>query len=201
MIENIEGVFRFVAEKFNIIDVFNVNTGFYRITDKSVQFSSGVACENIESIAQEQIQLGNISGFYLDTTHLSIKEFNAGIGLHERFLPFNDEDPNDLAEVIALHELAHLIEQQKLVKELGIELTECDNAIGVKIEEHISLWYPDLVHNKEFVAILNYLIRLVYPINLAHKLRIALSLTLVDIENGILNDEVDETFYNCNDIN
>lgn len=201
MIENIEGIFRFVAEKFNILNVFNDNTGFYRIRDKAVEFCSGIACEKLEIIAQEQIKLGEISGFYIDTTHLDINNFNAGIGLHERFVPFNVEDPNELAEMIALHELAHLIEQQKLVTILGIELTECDNAIGNKIEEHISLWYPDLVHNREFVAILNYLIRTVYPMNSAHKLRIALSLTLVDIENDILNDDRDETFYNCNDIN
>ncbi|HLP37049.1 hypothetical protein [Lacibacter sp.] len=197
MIENVEGVFRCVAEKFNVPDILNVNTGFYKISGSEIQFVSGIRNEELDTIAKGQIKFGEVFGFYLDNTHLETTEFNAGIGLHVKFLPFNDEDPDELAEMIALHELAHLIEQQKLTNQLNIELEECDQAIGNKVEIHLNNWNPDLGHNQEFVAILNYLIRREYPMDYAHKLRVALSLTLADIESDIVNEEEDESYYDC----
>lgn len=200
MIENVERVFRCVAEKFNVLDVFNFNTGFYQISRTEIQFISGIRSKEIETVANQHIVFGEVSGFYVDTTHLNTTEFNAGIGLHVKFLPFNDEDPNELAEMIALHELAHLIEQQKLTNQLRIELEDCDLYIGKKIENHITKWREDIVHNQEFVAILNCLIRREYPNNYAHKLRVALSLTLYDVENDIVADGRDESFYDCRKI-
>jgi hypothetical protein len=201
MIENIEGLFRYVAEKFNIIDVFNINTGFYQILGTEIQYISGIRNEELEAVAKSQIKLGEVSGFYLDTKYLNSTEFNAGIGLHLKFLPFNEEDPNELAEMIAIHELAHLIDQQNLSKQLSIELDECDLAIGGKVERHIKNWNDDKVHNQDFVAILNNLIRKKYPNDYAHKLRVSLSLTLIDVESDIANQEKDESFYDCRSLN
>lgn len=201
MIEDTEGIFRCVAEKFNILEVFKANTGFYQISGGDIQFVSGNRNEALEAIAKDQIKDGDVSGFYLDTTHQNALEFNAGIGLHSKFLPFKDENPNELAEMITLHELAHLIEQQKLTAQLGIQLEECDRAIGFKIETHIREWNDDLVHNQEFVAILNFLIQKKYPKDYTHKLRVALSLTLIDIEDSIVNGELDESYYDCRLIN
>jgi hypothetical protein len=202
MIEDVAGVFRYVAEKFEILDVFNANTAFYQISGAEIQFISGIRNEALEAVAKSQIKCGKVYGFYLDTTHLDIIEFNAGIGLHTKFLPFNNEDDtNELAEMIALHELSHLIEQQKLTKQLGLKLEECDLAIGVKVEKHITKWGNDLVHNQEFVAILNCLIRREYPMDYKHKLRVALSLTLIDIEGYIVSGEVDESYYDCRNVN
>lgn len=201
MIETVEGIYRYIAEKFNLDDLFNENTGFYIILETEVEFESGVQNVELEEKIQQQISQGGAYGFYLDTTHLEIDELIVSIGLQEQFVPYDENNPDEFSEMISLHELAHLIEMQGLSGQLGIELSECDFAIGDKIQQHLNRWDTDLVHNREFVAILNHLIRREYPDNYTHKLRVAMSRTVIDIENDILEGDTDEDYYDCEIIN
>ena len=100
--------------------------------------------------------------------------------------------------MIVLHELAHLIDQQNLIDELDIVLNDCDFSIGDNISLRAERVDEDLTHNKVFGAILNNLIqRENRGDTAAYLLRLAMSKTLIDIEEAIVNNEMDEGFYRC----
>jgi len=100
--------------------------------------------------------------------------------------------------MIVLHELVHLIEQKRLSASIALDLSECDILLGKKIENHIKKTSDDLVHNTNFVAILHHLIvNRTLNDNPTHLLRLAMSKTLLDIEEAILNEECAEDFYQC----
>ena len=201
MIEDIETIFRVVASKFNLPDVFLKHTGFYKIKDAEIEYTSGLQNDILEDIARQETSRGGAYGFYLDTKYLEVEELIAALGLQRNLIPYDETSPNELAEMIVLHEITHLIDMQDLKNNVGIELTECDIAIGEKIEKHLNKYDTDIVHTKEFVGILNNLIKRVYPDEYVHKLRVAMSKTVIDIESDI-QEGADEDFYDCeNELN
>lgn len=188
-------VYRFVAEKYGIESILGDNIGYYIIEEESSVFESGDRKQELENIINTQ-DVSNVYGFCFDSEHVEgIDEGFVALGLKKE-LALDSE--YELTEMIALHELAHLIEKLNLWDDLELKFDECDEILANKIVNHLDKWGGDILgHNLEFIKILNSLIKKVNANNSQHFMRIAMSKTLLDIENAIISKEIDEQYYGC----
>ena len=196
----VEQLYRAIALNYGIQSILaNANVNFYNIIN-------GEAILEQEDILNPQLDAiviantdSSVFAFYVDSLHFKNPEENLtfALAIRENLLPGALGYNALFTEMIALHELAHLIEQQNLVDQLGIILNDCDRAIGTLIEQRAARIEQDLTHNNEFGAILHHLIQRQNPTNSQRSLRLAMSQTLLDIEQAILDGEIDENFYQC----
>lgn len=196
----VEQLYRAIALNYGIQSILaNANVNFYNIIN-------GEAILEQEDILNPQLHAiviantdSSVFAFYVDSLHFKNPEENLtfALAIRENLLPGALGYKALFTEMIALHELAHLIEQQNLVDQLGIILNDCDRTIGRLIEQRAARIEQDLTHNNEFGAILHHLIQRQNPTNSQRSLRLAMSQTLLDIEQAILDGEIDENFYQC----
>lgn len=198
----VKQLYRAIASKYDVELVFsNPNVNFYRIVD-------GIAIPEQQPILNMQLHNAilestgkNVYAFYADSSNLQASEDNLtfafGLGIRENLLPNDMNSITLFTEMIVLHELAHLIDQQNLIDQLGIVLNDCDKKIGFFIAERAAYIDEDLTHNNVFGAILNHLIYRNNQIDPHYSLRLAMSKTLLDIEQAIIDNEIDDSVYQC----
>ncbi|WET03928.1 hypothetical protein P0R33_06215 [Flavobacterium sp. YJ01] len=196
----VEKLYRAVASRYGIETILDTpNVSFYAIASgESILEQQQILNQALHEIVVKNTN-SEVFAFYVDNSTFKIPTENLffTLGIRKDMLPKTLEDIPLFTEMIVLHELSHLIEQQNLGGQLEIELNDCDKAIGLKIEKRAASMQEDLTHNNQFGAILSNLIRRQNQNNPQNALRAAMSKTLQDIEDAILNGEIDESFYQC----
>ncbi|MNL05883.1 hypothetical protein D3C87_1264990 [compost metagenome] len=196
----VEKLYRAVASRYGIETILDTpHVSFYAIASgKAILEQEQILNQALHEIVVKNTD-SEVFAFYVDTLNFTIPAENLAfaLGIKKDMLPQTLEDIPLLTEMIVLHELAHLIEQQNLAGQLEIELNDCDKVIGLKIEKRAASMQQDLTHNNQFGAILSNLVRRQNQNNPQSSLRAAMSKTLQDIEDAILNGEIDESFYQC----
>ena len=196
----VEKLYRAVASRYGIETILDTpNVSFYAIASgKAILEQEQILNQALHEIVVKNTD-SKVFAFYVDNSTFKTPTENLffALGIRKNMLPKTLEHIPLLTEMIVLHELAHLIEQQNLGGQLEIELNDCDKAIGLKIETRAASTQEDLTHNNQFGAILSNLIRRQNQSNPQNSLRAAMSKTLQDIEDAILNGEIDESFYQC----
>lgn len=196
----VEKLYRAVASRYGIETILDTpNVSFYAIASgKAILEQEEILNQALHEIVVKNTD-SKVFAFYVDNSTFKTPAENLffALGIRKNMLPKTLEHILLLTEMIVLHELAHLIEQQNLGGQLEIELNDCDKAIGLKIETRAASMQEDLTHNNQFGAILSNLIRRQNQSNPQNSLRAAMSKTLQDIEDAILNGEIDENFYQC----
>jgi hypothetical protein len=190
-----------------VANLYGISELFDYVTERNIGISYYIVNEKNEAIRQDgegnsegekimKINLGSdTQGSYLDNQ--KIENYSG-----ENFILLSLRNSlvgrsiSVFAEMIVIHELAHLIDQQDLTGILNIQETDCDLIIGGRIQEEADLTadkqgvFIDLVHNQKFGAILNCLIRRRYNHLAPQFVQIAMSRTLPE-----KNDDID--FYSC----
>jgi hypothetical protein len=183
---NSKELFLYIANKYNLQQIFKDDLlgmmSFYSFNEKSVTRDSGLEKPLFES----NIKLHeNLFGIYSCSNKVKEGEPNTIIlGIKDSLIPNIDNEPSELCEMIALHEICHYIDWQKLTKVIPITLTDCDKKIGIKFDkliiEEADVYgtFDDPDHNASFGSILYNLIKSQYPNDVAAKMQIAVSKTL-----------------------
>ena len=197
----LQDIFDFVARLYGIQTIFehaaenDIEISYY-VINKSNELILAAGNELGESIVPQNIG-PNIQGLYQDNQRRPNCKGTKYIllSLRENLLPKGNEMVSLFVEMMIIHELAHFIDQQDLLKLCGIQLTDCDLLIGKRIENEAqvvadrTLAFPDSFHNQRFGAILNHLISLRYEVMSPEFIRKSMSRTLID--------PPDIGFYRC----
>lgn len=193
---DVQQVYRHVSQLYDVDSIWkfineqNIDLSFYHINeDNHVILEQGNGNRFGESIMNRMLN-NDIQGSYLDNQHFTEYTENPFIllSLREKLLPKLENELSHFSEMMTLHEIVHLIEQQKLQDFLGISLEESDSIIGKRIEKEVDKLadkqglFVD-AHNEIFGGILHYIIRKKYDKSIAQKMKIAMSKTLVETEN------------------
>lgn len=198
----VKELYEFLSQLYGINDIYKyakengIEISYYAIqNDNTLTLVSGREFKSGTVIMEQNIG-SQIQGAYLDNQNIEGESENfILLSLRNNLLPNENESISLFTEMIAIHELAHFIDQQNLVSRLDIKLDGCDNEVGSSIEREANKVaeqtgvFQDLVHNRNFGGILNHLIRSRYG-NLYPKfMKISMSKTLIHIENS--------KFYRC----
>ena len=197
--EFVKTLYLYVAEKYGIEKTLGDNISYYKIEEEEFKFETGSSLLELEDVIKKH-DLRKVYGFCVDTKHIEgiDKEF-AALGIKADLIPNVLDDTSELSEMIVLHELAHLIEKLSLSNSLKLEYNDCDKTLAEKIVLQLDKYGGDsLNHNLLFVQVLNGLIRRVHKENSSHFMRLAMSKTLIDIEQAIKDNEINESYYACN---
>jgi hypothetical protein len=193
-------LYRSIALRYGLESVLNDNiTNYYFISGGKANLEGNtVLNEKLHEVVIQSTD-ENVFAFYVDTLNFEIPQENltSALGIKEDLLPETLQELDLLTEMIVLHELAHLIDQQNLADELGILLSDCDRIIGGRIAQRAAVLNDDLTHNENFGAVLHNIIRTHEMHDTAASIRSAMSKTLIDIEDAIVSGETNDDFYRC----
>lgn len=182
-------LFLFVAKKYQLMNIFSkdqlTKISFYSFNETTLKREYGTEKCDFEEHLKKELH-GNLYGIYSCSNRAPKGAPNSILlGIRDSLLPKENENPTMECEMIALHEICHYIDWQKLENKIPISLSSCDNIVGKKFEncaldiaKHLD--YDDLDHNSTFGAILFHLIRTQYPNDAPSKMQIAVSKTLMD---------------------
>ena len=193
-------IFRFVASKYQLTKILSgdylTKISFYSFNADDIILISGERKPVFEEHAKKELHK-NLYGIYSCNNRIEwLMNLQSNstphavlLGIKDELLPNVNENPSELCEMIALHEICHYIDWQNLKDMLSISLSDCDKLMGAKLQKQAQKEADrnskqDIDHHENFGGILYHLIREQYPNDASHKMFVALSKTLIEVENS-----------------